>query len=152
MTDKNKPPDDKNQFLIPVLRTFTELSIPEAEQSALSAIDHKKLELEALQEVKSHLVEKMPLLAIKLFEAWEISMKNGDSKVMRDVAEAIGVLQPKSGINIMNQVNNNNANLSTSSADAQSIEAIIRKMDAEKHRKNDGEIIDAEIIDDDGKR
>lgn len=151
MSDKNKPPDDKNQFLIPIPRTFTELSIPEAEQSALSVVDHKKLELEALQDVKSKLVDKMPSLAIKLFEAWENAMQLGDSKVMRDVAEAIGVLQPKSGINIMNQVNNTNANLSTGGADAMSIEAIIRKMDAAKHQKNSDDIIDAEIIDDDGK-
>lgn len=102
--------------------------------------------------IQQQVVSKMPELTKALFEGWMLAAKNGDSKAMRDMAEAIGVLDPKSGIQVNTQINNNN-NVS-SGPSGPSIESIIRKMDEDRYKKRDEAIIDAEIIEEDdrGKR
>jgi hypothetical protein len=98
------------------------------------------------------LVAKAEDLAPKLFAAWENAMAAGDSKVMRDVAEALRILQPKGGISVNTQINNNNSNVTTNNSGGISLESIIRKRDEARQRKDRSEIIDAEIIEDDGSR
>ena len=95
--------------------------------------------------IQERLVEAMPTLTPALFEAWEKSLKAGDSKAMRDVAEAIGLLQPKGGVNIFNQVNNTNS--VQGGPTGPSFESIVKKMSEERHKKQDSEIIDAEFED-----
>ncbi len=89
----------------------------------------------------------MPTLAPALFEGWKIAMSKGNTQAMRDVAEVMGLLQPKGGINILNQVNNNN--VSAGGFDGPSLESIIRNLRKSKH--DSSEIIDAEIIEPDAK-
>jgi len=148
MIDENTL-ENENTSMIPIPSRYISVDV---EKPADQSIAHRNLEAEALQEVKSKLVEKMPALASDLFDAWTRALAANDSKVMRDVAEAIGVLQPKTGINILNQVNNNNSNVSSGGAGVVSIESIIKKMEAEKRSREDSTIIDAEIIEDDGTR
>ena len=95
---------------------------------------------------QQQLVKQADSLVPKLFAAWEAALAAGDSKVMRDVAEALRILQPKSGISVNTQINNNNANNVVNNTSGVSLESIIRKRDEARQRKDQSEIIDAEII------
>lgn len=108
----------------------------------------KELTTETSREwVQNQLIENMPTLAPALFEGWKNAMVKGNTQAMRDVAEVMGLLQPKGGINILNQVNNNN--VSQGGFDGPSLESIIRNL--RKSKQDSGEIIDAEIIEPDAK-
>lgn len=132
---------DKNVGLLPITLRESEIVISR-DLAGSNELTIASLEKWSQQE----LVKKADVLAPKLFDAWEAAMAAGDSKVMRDVAEALRILQPKGGISVNTQINNNNANNVTNNTSGVSLESIIRKRDEARQRKDQSEIIDAEII------
>lgn len=141
---------DLSKFLIPITK----------DDAVIAPVDpNKEVELTnstSAEWVKQEFVKEMPVLMTALMEAWKDLLKNGDSplspkaKAAQQVAEALGVLQAKNGVTVNTQINNNNSNNNMSAASRESLASIIRQMDKEKHekRKNDDNIIDAELIDD----
>ena len=132
---------DKNVGLLPITLRESEIVISR-DLAGSNELTIASLEKWSQQE----LVKQADSLAPKLFMAWEAAMAAGDSKVMRDVAEALRILQPKGGISVNTQINNNNANNVTNNTSVVSLESIIRKRDEARQRKDQSEIIDAEII------
>lgn len=133
--------DNKNVGLLPITLRESEIVI------SRDLAGSNELTIESLEKwSQQELVKKADSLAPKLFAAWEAAMAAGDSKVMRDVAEALRILQPKGGISVNTQINNNNANNVTNNTSGVSLESIIRKRDEARQRKDQSEIIDAEII------
>lgn len=137
-TDETSTEDTQSNALIPV---------QQRKIAIVTASDSHSVELklqEAHEKVREMLADQAATtLAPALFKSWGKAMKKGDTKAMRDVAEAIGLLQPKGGINIMNQVNNNNSVQAPSNGP--SLESIIKKIS--KERYEDPPIIDAEFSD-----
>ena len=135
--------DSKNVRLLPITLLESEIVI------SRDQVASNELTIAGLQKwAQQKLVERADDLAPKLFAAWESALAAGDSKVMRDVAEALQILQPKGGISVNTQINNNNSNSVTNNTSGVSLESIIRKRDEARQRKDHSEIIDAEIIED----
>ena len=156
---------DKNEIHKPILGLIP-ITRPPSIESALIAQDQtasiaKFPESEARdleQYAQEHIERTAPSMIPALIEGWERAIKAGDTRAMRDIAEAYKLLQPKGGISV-NQFNNNSAVSGGSGGGKGSIEDIIRQMDDEKFRKrkeSEAEIIDAEFTepekDQDGKR
>jgi len=75
---------DKNVGLLPITLRESEIVISR-DLAGSNELTIASLEKWSQQE----LVKKADVLAPKLFDAWEAAMAAGDSKVMRDVAEAL---------------------------------------------------------------
>ena len=133
--------NDNNVRLLPITLRESEIIISR-DLAGSSELTLANLEKWSQQK----LIEQADTLVPKLFAAWETALAAGDPKVMRDVAEALRILQPKGGISVNTQINNNNNNNVTNNANGVSLESIIRKRDEARQRKDQLEIIDAEII------
>ena len=129
--------DTQEQALIPMGNFKIAIHKPSESQAVEQKVH------EAQVKAREMFADSVDTLVPALIKGWQEAMKLGDSKALRDVAEAMNILQPKGGINIMNQVNNNNSVKGGSSGP--SIESIIKSLSKEKFDK--AAIVDAEFED-----
>jgi len=97
--------------------------------------------------VREQFVQNLPDILPALFAGWKKGAEAGNSQILRQIAEASGLLASAGGGPVINNVINNQQ-VVNNTTNKMSVESIIRKMDEEHHRKKrqDDDIIDAEDL------
>jgi len=97
--------------------------------------------------VREQFVAQLPDILPALFIGWKKGAEAGNSHILRQIAEASGLLASAGGGPVINNVINNQQVVNNNTT-KMSVESIIRKMDEEHHRKSrrDDNIIDAEDL------
>jgi|CXWL01.1.fsa_nt_gi hypothetical protein len=137
-----------------------EVVYPQPPQNDITANSHSSVEMvihsgdqisellksDASQWVKDQFREHVPALLPALIEGWKLGAADGNPQILRQMAEAMGILASPGGAPVITNVINNNNNVINESQQF-SVDSIIRAMSAEKHRKaSDSEVIDVEDL------